>query len=355
MLRLVTSRRAAVAAHSAIKRAFKRGARTVRQTLSTPGGQIVDAPVLVRRDLDLWAHFAGDINNNATLTCWWGIGEPSWQPTIEINIPTARTLHCYGQILVDDQDNILLAHKGGLGGGKFTVAPGPFGALINGFDREPVQDGPRERHFFVLGAISRPAQLIKRVSDYVHEAHRIRLLRRAGTRYTRVLKKLAGTALARDQAAELTFKDESIEGGRYSRKGEVAFRRLHGLVHRALAKELRTRAFSLATARQAHGLGPDLYTVNRTGRMNRLFEIKIGQGSQSTFTAIGQLLVYSATQRTRPMKILVTKGLPGSPQFQAALRAHHIKVLYYTMDEKSSVEFKDLDSILAIKQRIVTT
>ena len=81
--------------------------------------------------------------------------------------------------------------------------------------------------------------------------------------------------------------------------------------------------------------------------MKQLFEIKVGANSQSTFTAIGQLLVYSAAERGPISKVLVTRGLPRSEQFAKVLQMQDIKVLYYDFDERSKVEFFDLAQILS--------
>jgi hypothetical protein len=148
MFYLVTKKAIAQQTQIALAAEFQHGATEAVATLSTPGGQIRDAPLFVRRDLDLWAYFEHRPDHRGLLLCWFGIGQPSWHPSIEINIPVRRTLHCYGQLVVDEQEDICIAHKGGLGGGKFTVAPGPFADLINGFEREPVQDGSHERQYF---------------------------------------------------------------------------------------------------------------------------------------------------------------------------------------------------------------
>ena len=92
----------------------------------------------------------------------------------------------------------------------------------------------------------------------------------------------------------------------------MQFERIHADVQRALAKELESRNHVCGDRRQKFGIGPDLYVRNRRGRMTHLFEIKVVPSSQSTFTALGQLLVYSAGQKPAPISTLVTRGLPRS-------------------------------------------
>jgi hypothetical protein len=333
-------------AQNALRESFARGATMGVQTLSTPGGPIEDADILIRRDLDLWAYFARRVDRRGLLLCWFGIGEPSWQPVIEINIPARRTLHCYGQLVRDSAGEICLAHKGGLGGGKYTVAPGPFGDLIAGFEREVVREGDRNYSYFVLGRISNARTLLRELSRFVQQAHKIRELRRDEKKFSATLKRLGGQSKDGEALGGSEYKDEGTGQGAYSIHREVQFERIHGLVQKALARELKQRELNIGNRRQKHGLGPDLYVNDAKGRMKHLFEIKVGQDSQSTFTALGQLLVYSAGENPSPIKTLVTRGLPKSEQFTMALTKQKIGVLYYDIDDKSEVEFFELDDVI---------
>ena len=97
--------------------------------------------------------------------------------------------------------------------------------------------------------------------------------------------------------------------------------------------------------------GPDLYvTDTKTGGMQTLFEIKASRDSQSTFTAIGQLIVYSEQGKPAPKRVLVTQGLPKSNHFEPALKRHNIGILYYEVKyfkSQTKVTFNDLEEVLA--------
>jgi hypothetical protein len=346
MYSLVVERAAAQLARKMLHDAFRSRARKSVQTLSTPGGDISEAEILVRRDLGLWAHISDRPDSRGLFLCWFGVGQPSWQATIEINIPVRRTLHCYGQLVGDSRGELHLAHKGGLGGGKFTVAPGPFAALINGFEREPVRDGRDEREYYVLGRFTDPNQLLRQLSTYVHEAQRIRELRRNEQCFRIALRSVGGGFVKGKPVGGDEYKGEIVGGGAYWVRRRVTFERMHAHVQRALARELRERKFSFGDLRQKHGLGPDLYIRNRRGEMTHLFEIKVGYDAQSTFTALGQLLVYSAGENPSPLLVLVTRGLPQSDQFRAVLKSQGIKTLFYTLNE-GRVVFRDVDRLLA--------
>jgi hypothetical protein len=346
MFRLSHQRQEAFLAQRAIQRAFQPHATKSIQTLSTPGVVIRDATVLVRRDLNLWAYFRDQPNERGALFCWFGVGEPGWQATIEINIPTHRTLSSYTQLVTDMDGEIYLAHKGGLGGGKFTVSPGVFSDLINGFEREKVRDGRHELEYFVLGRISEPRQLLKRIKTFVDEAKRIRVLRRNQVQFKRALESAGGTIIKGRAIGSDEYKGETVGSGSYWIRRRIKFERIHARVQRALARELRRRKFKCGDLRQKHGLGPDLYVKDSQNRMTQLFEIKVGRDSQSTFTALGQLLVYSAAENHQPLKTLVTQGLPASPQFKMAIESQKIRVLFYKINERLKVTFDRLDEFL---------
>jgi hypothetical protein len=348
MFELIYERAVAREAQNALHVAFSKRAKVKEMKLSTPGGPIHNASVLIRSDLNIWAHFANKVDDRGILLCWFGVGEPSWQPAIEINIPVRRTLHCYGQLVRDSEGEICLAHKGGLGGGKYTVAPGPFGDLISGFERETVYEGSQSYQYFILGRISNPRRLLAELAKFVHEAQRIRELRRNEKKFFARLQTFGGQPLNGKTRGGEEYNDEKTGEGRYTVQREIQFERIHGQVQRALAKELRRLCLQIGNRRQRHGLGPDLYILDAKRRMKHLFEIKVGRDSQSTFTALGQLLVYSAGAHPSPRKTLVTRGLPKSDQFAKALAVQKINVLYYDINEKSKVEFLSLDKVLRL-------
>jgi hypothetical protein len=273
------------------------------------------------------------------------LGTLSWQATIQINIPVRRTLHCYGQLVRDNHRDICLAHKGGLGGGKFTVPTSHFSDLINGFDREGVQDGPRQRQYYVLGSLSDIDPLLSQIKKFVHEAYRIRLLRRSEVQFKRMLG-LVGGSVADGNENGREYSEELGGGGAYSVRRRVKFERIHAEVQKALARELKKRKLTYGNRRQKHGLGPDLYIKDEHGRMVHLFEIKVGSDSQSTFTALGQLMVYSTAESPPPIATLVTRGLPQSPQFDAAMQKHKIRILYYKIHHPMQIRFDDLGRVL---------
>jgi hypothetical protein len=201
---------------------------------------------------------------------------------------------------------------------------------------------------FVIGSISQPLQLLQRLAKFVHEAERIGDLRRDARKFKSALEAVGGT-MRNNKAiggGEDEYAGETIGAGAYLLHRQVQFERVHARVQRALAKQLQKRGLKCGNRRQKHGLAPDLYVRDRDGRMTHLFEIKVGQDSQSIFTALGQLLVYSVGKEPSPAAVLVTRGLPQSSQFKAAMDTQAIKVLYYSVDERLRIKFHNIDEFL---------
>lgn len=254
-------------------------------------------------------------------------------------------MYCYGQLVTDSTGDVCLAHKGGLGGGKYTVAPAPFADLIEGFEREPVQDGTTELAYFIIGRLS-GGPFWRDLGEFVHQAQRIRDLRSDQAAFKAALETVGGKVRNGRAVGSTDYKDETLGKGSYRPPQEVAFERIHAHVQRALAAELRKRRLKFGNRRQRYGLGPDLYVKDEHGNIRRIFEIKVGQDPQSTFTALGQLLVYSAGENPAPLATLVTRGLPRSPQFMSALKAQRITILRYSIDVHRRVKFLNLDDVL---------
>jgi hypothetical protein len=209
MFFLVTNKAKQRTARSALEIIFRQGATIVRQTLSSPGGKINNAKILYRRDLDIWAYF-GPPNAQINYIAF-GVGKPTWRIGIAISIPIGRTLHSNGQLVEDEGGNLFLAHKGGLGGGVFSVKAEDFVILINGFVRSPVVDGDMTHELFVLASVKRSDDL-RFLALYVKEAARIRELRKLASdaAYNKAIESL----LQETEASS----DENDEGGRVRSK-----------------------------------------------------------------------------------------------------------------------------------------
>ncbi|MGE0279367.1 MAG: hypothetical protein AB7P20_01965 [Rhizobiaceae bacterium] len=314
------------------------GSSRSMQTISSPGGKIDEAEVYHNPTLDLWGHVAKTLNDETSYYSGFGIGSPSWQPSIQINVPAVRTLHCNGQVVQNRRGELYLAHKGGLGGGKYSVRASDFADLIRGFEREVVGDGDTSIELFVLGRIEEN-QLPSRLSEFVHEAERIRRLRRNQAAFTRALKAVGGAN------SDDSYRPENDQDGSYEIKRRIEFKRIHGRVQRQLAAAIKRLGLSCGNRRLTGGISPDLLVKDRNDTVVVLFEIKVPPGSQSTFTAIGQLVVYGIDQPD-VRRVLVSRSPPSNELMKSAFDRLNIEHLRFEIDD-SNVRFFGLDKLLA--------
>ena len=314
------------------EKTFRAGSTLVRQTLGSPSGNIDGAEVLVRRDLGIWCHFG---RNDRMLYMVFGAGEPDFHMGIQLNVTLGHSWGTNGQLVSDDQGALFIAHKGALGGGKYSVKIASFEKQISGFDKVDVQDGQAYRAMYVLGDVSRPEDL-QYVASFVKQAQQVREARRA-----------LGPTAEDEPENGATFVPEPTKPGSYVRNGVVIFDRRHGRIHKALASLLQKQGYEVSNEALDGGIKPDLLAVRRSRRRSILFEIKTTRDAQSHFTAIGQLLVYQTGCGEGVAKVLVTLGLPSSRLFRKCLMNIDISV-YECGLVGQRVEFPGLEDFLAL-------
>jgi len=344
MFKLVTDRRKLIQARNALAGSIQHNAQRSVQTISTPGGKIPDAAVYYHPALEIWCHVADHLWNENRYFCGFGVGKPRWQPAIEINIPVRRLLGCNGQVVEDENGDLYFAHKGGLGGGKYSVPASAFADLIQGFEREEVQDGKNALPLFILGRISQN-ELPSKLANFVREAARIRELRRDLPAFR---KALIASGMPQDEAGKVgtdDYKPENDKDGTYSIARQIYFKRLHGKIQKSLAKQISKLGFSCGNKRLTGNIAPDLFVKDKKGRVTILFEIKVPPGAQSTFTAIGQLIVYTIAEHPGVRRILVSRAPPMNPLLIDALNEMKIEHLPFKANG-NKIEFPGLQAIL---------
>jgi len=295
-----------------------------------------------RQQPGLWAYFPDDAWENRTgerrgAAFGTEIGEPRevLSPSIEINFPHEfASRHLTGRVIVDPNGLLYLAHKGELKGGRANVGLAHFERLISGFCKEEVIWPGRSagESVFVIGAID-DASFLERLSDYVKEAERLRVLARSGT----LEAALRGASLRFRAGSSGTIRVRGSEGHEVNR--------FHEKVLIALHTALLSNALNALNSRHAN-MFPDIYTFS-AGSLDLLFEIKTDSSFYSLYTAIGQLTVYGAGQRRSPRRVLVCPASPQHPNFKAALKQQDIHLLLYRVDEAENISFPNLPALLA--------
>ncbi|WP_146208029.1 hypothetical protein [Azospirillum sp. TSH64] len=265
-------------------------------------------------------------------------------PSIEINLPLDPGYRqVAGRTLVDDDGQLFLGHKGGLGGGRGgQMSIREFAELIKGFVREPILlPDDREERVFVIGDLDAD-DFQCRLLDYVRECERLRAFAKS-----RAADDPDETSVDDGESQQEAGKDSGFtpeldidgtgSGGPTDRR---SIRRLHGKVVNALQRELGSEAVNC----MKFDMRPDLYLRGPGNKMEVLFEVKASSNTQSWFTALGQLVVYGAMQSPPPRRVLVCPAPLKNSNFRKALE--HLNITLVTFEVKrSSVVFHGLDAI----------
>ncbi|PZR12613.1 MAG: hypothetical protein DI539_19785 [Flavobacterium psychrophilum] len=287
-----------------------------------PGGSW-EGNMMYSSELDMWT--AEQVLNNRY---WNGFGisrpvENKQNAVIgEVNIPfegiKRRTAGVFG---VDDEGNVLVLHRGILGGGNKGVDKNFFISDFKG-PLLTVKDGARQSSLCLVCDLS-SSSFDKQLKEFISQ---VALIKR---------KAKDPAAIALDKIIKYQFSRESFGQSVVDRKGTTEYNRIHGKVVNKLADELASLGMSVQNDRQR-----DL-CVSVKNKATILFEIKTSSASQCIYTGVGQLLVYSIALDNNVKRILV---LPDKlmVEVEKRLRELDIELLYYEWKNKNP-EFNSID------------
>jgi len=243
----------------------------------------------------------------------------------EINFPyEGINRRIAGVFAIEDNENILVLHRGKIGGGKPGIGKNFFTDNFRG-DFVTAIDGNRETQFCLVGELSSPL-FARQVANFIFEIRRIKGLE----------ENEKSTFL--DDLNNFQFTEEASGQATVDRQGTTVINRTHGIVINALATQLQTRGFQIGNDRNR-----DLF-IHERGQITTLFEVKTSSATQCLYAAVGQLIIYSIPIRRSVNLIMV---LPDrlNRTVEARLEELGIRTLYYRWDNDEPV-FIDLDSSL---------
>jgi HNH endonuclease len=157
---------------------LNRKGKSLRRRITTPGQEEAQVHQIAwLPEHGFWAYISTRSNGRFH---WCAYGVTDAEPTnpvnvtLEINPIVVEEKRARGRILVDGNGRLLLAHKGGRGGGRGRqVSVDEFYDRIRGIDvvNAAWEDGTEER-LFVLGDVG-SASTIRRVAHYLQQAEKL--------------------------------------------------------------------------------------------------------------------------------------------------------------------------------------
>lgn len=304
----------------------------IRAIVGSPGGAF-ETNFLYVQEFDFWAVF--DESDNRYWNAF-GVGKPiagkNNSITCEINLPYEGINRRIAGLFAKEGEEVLLLHRGKIGGGKKGIGKELF---WDHFRDDPfkILDGKINNNLALIGSLDSP-HFVQQVSRFVHEVSRIKKL-------TGITADLQDTEDEEIEVSEFDFdfKAEGYGKKRYSRRDEIEAVSNHGIIINALAQTLEGKGLSVGNDRRR-----DLYTVS-DNQIDRIFEAKTDLSTSSIYSAVGQLMMYSAEKGLDGnQKILV---LPQKLQAstEKVIGKLGLDILYYDFRDET-VQFIDIDRIL---------
>lgn len=313
-MRLVQDAKKIRLARQAMVRAIKSGETRKVDTVLGFQGESFPAKVLWSELLGIWL-YPGLIKGSRYWNAF-GTGpmkKGSVDITCEVNFPLSGIdRRIAGAVVEDEANNLYIAHRGRIGGGKAGVGTQLFWDNFDGGSPTIVVDGDRETRMAMIGPLNSP-KLGIHLRFFVQEVQRIK-----------------GQATADGHPDKIfrlqDFRNE-FEGIKTIRITEIYQAACdHGIVVNRLRQCLKD--IGCATGKDKFR---DLY-VHRNGKVTSLFEVKPDCSTTSLYTAIGQLFFHSLGLPSNPDRVIV---LPANTpeKLIGKLKQLQLKVLLFDWNE----------------------
>lgn len=296
--------------------------------VSTRGGSF-KGEALYSTELNIWFSHGENLSNRYWIA--FGIGElqenKHYTITTEINFPKNNIdRKVAGAFATDDENNILVLHRGKIGGGKKGIGKKLFernfyGQIITAID------GDKENKFALVGYL-KANSFFKQIAWFVKEIKRIKDL----------ATPLKQTTTSIQQNNNFSFNEEyfgTVEGARTEM---YSIERTHGVIVNKLAEELKSRNISYANDQNR-----DLFIYNHQ-QITTIFEIKTDISNQNLYSGIGQLILYSVPLNGKVrLKLVIPNKV--NEMLMKKLSAIGIDIIYYDWIENEP-KFQELDKHL---------
>jgi len=300
----------------------------VNCSVGFPGGNYKDI-IRYSSDLNIW------ISVREVDTRFWngfGIGKPKEDSNNslvgEINFPyQGINRQIAGAFAKEDNGNILVLHRGRIGGPKKGIGKKYFTDNYRG-DIISAIDGDRQSEFCLVGELN-SKHFPLQVANFIKEIYRIKNT------------SIEGEASGFKDLSLLNYTDEYAGQLVRKRNEPTLSERTHGIIVNALAEKLRSLNCIIGNDKNR-----DLF-IHNGKNVETLFEIKTNITTQSLCVAIGQLLLYSIPFDKRVnLVIILPKKL--NKLVERRFISLGIKIIYFKWNKKGPV-FVRLRDVLSLK------
>lgn len=243
----------------------------------------------------------------------------------EINFPyEGNYRRIAGAFAKNDDGNVLVLHRGKIGGGRPGVGKNYFTDNFRG-DFVTAIDGDRETQFCLIGELE-SSHFPRQVADFINEIYRVKNI---GDE-----ENIANFA----ELGNFNYADEHFGQTITERNDPVIIERTHGIIVNALARELQNRGYKVGNDRNR-----DLF-IHQADKITALFEIKTSSATQCLYAAVGQLFIYSIPIEN-DVKLIAVLPDKLNDKVVNKLNSFGIKILYFQW-ENDLPKFEGIDELL---------
>lgn len=332
MLTAITRRSEVRQALKDFYRPFKRAKLLPARPLGHQGDTTQDHRIYWHPDPGLWAVLEASESGNRSWNCF-GTTDPTrgranLAISCEINIPHEGTNRNIAGVFARDADDVVyIAHTGKVRGIRKGLDKTHFVDFFPGKEQWESIHWPEAKPMscIVISALDDPA-LVQRVQNFVQSVEAFK----------------AGKASWGGEPAIGFSPEFSGQRAPYTPPANIRARCDHGRIVNALAERLQPLCMEEGIVVGNNAVN-DLF-IARGHRRLALFEVKTGSSPGDIYSAIGQLMYYTAEPRTQCARVAV---LPAQSPGEVLTRLKHLglHVCTYLWERRMPI-FPDLPSLV---------
>lgn len=300
------------------KRIFELLSETRYAYVGFPAGSFRDN-VHFSSELNIWSSFH---NENNRFWNGFGVGIPVLDKGIslvgEINFPfKGINRRIAGAFAEGHNGEILVLHRGKIGGGKKGIGKKLFMSTKDESDFVYASDGDRETKFIFVGELESDF-FIEQIASFIHSINDIKKGRFID--YKKDFPELSN----------FKYTDEKHGTSVTENNEPRKIVRTHGIIVNSLARELEKMNYLIGKDRNR-----DIFIYSKKS-ITHLFEIKTTVSTQCLYSAIGQLLIYSIPIKNK-VKLFAVLPQKLCDEVEHRFNEVGIKILYYKWENKKVV------------------